>query len=51
LHPNKWLPAILNILHLLRLFKVLGFVDLGFATTIGRYKSLLRLLMLRSLAP
>jgi hypothetical protein len=30
---------------------MLGFVELGFATMIGRKKSLLRPLMLRSLAP
>jgi hypothetical protein len=35
----------LIIFHLLRPFKVLGF-GLGFATMIGRYKSLLRSLML-----
>jgi hypothetical protein len=40
----------LIIFHLLRPFRVLGF-DLGFATMIGRYKSLLRLLMLRCLVP
>jgi hypothetical protein len=51
LHPNRWLPAVLIILHLLRLFKVLGFIVLGFATMIGKNKSLLRPLMLRSLAP
>jgi hypothetical protein len=50
LNPNRWLPAVLIIFHLLRPFKVLGF-DLGFATMIGRYKSLLRLLMLRCLVP
>jgi hypothetical protein len=36
----------LIIFHLLRPFRVLGF-DLGFATVIGRYKSLLRSLMMR----
>jgi hypothetical protein len=41
----------LIILHLLRLFEVLGFVGLRFATMIGGNKSLLRLLVLRSLAP
>jgi hypothetical protein len=51
LHPNRWLPVVLIILHLLRLFEVPGFVGLEFATMIGRNKSLLRLLMLRSLAP
>jgi hypothetical protein len=40
----------LIILHLLRLFKVSGFVGLGFTTMIGRNKSLLRPLMLRSFA-
>jgi hypothetical protein len=51
LHPNRWLSAVLIILHILRLFKVPEFVDLGFVTMIGRYKSLLRPLMLRSLVP
>jgi len=41
LHPNRWLPVVLIIFHLLRPFKVLGF-GLGFAIMIGRYKSLLR---------
>jgi hypothetical protein len=41
----------LIILHILRVFEVLGFVSLGFAILLGRNKSLLRLLMLRSLAP
>jgi hypothetical protein len=45
LHPNRWLYVVLIIFHLLRPFRVLGF-DLGFATVIGRYKSLLRALML-----
>jgi hypothetical protein len=50
LHPNKWLFVVLIIFHLLRPFQVLGF-DLGFANVIGRYKSLLRSLMLRCLVP
>jgi hypothetical protein len=50
LHPNRWLSVVLIIFHLLRPFRVLGF-DLGFATVIGRYKSLLRSLMLRCLVP
>jgi len=45
LHPNRWLHVVLIIFHFLRPFRVLGF-DLGFATMIGRYKSLLRPLML-----
>jgi len=48
LHLNKWHPAVLIIFHLLPPFKVLGF-SLGFTTMIGRYKLMLRLLMLRSL--
>jgi hypothetical protein len=44
LHPNRWLSVVLIIFHLLRPFRVLGFV-----TVIGRYKSLLRSLMLRCL--
>jgi hypothetical protein len=50
LHPNRWLIVVLIFSHLLRPFKLLGF-DLGFATVIGRYKSLLRSLMLRCLVP
>jgi len=50
LHPNRWLFVVLIIFHLLRPFQVLGF-DLGFATMIGRYKSLRRSLMLRCLVP
>jgi hypothetical protein len=50
LHPNRWLPVVLIIFHLLRPFKVLGF-GLGFAIMIDRYKSLLRSLMLRCLVP
>jgi hypothetical protein len=50
LHPNWWLTVVLILFHLLRPFKVIGFV-LGFATMIGRYKSLLRSLMLRYLEP
>jgi hypothetical protein len=50
LHPNRRLPTVLIIFHLLRPFKVLGF-GLRFATMIGRYKSLLRPLMLRCLVP
>jgi len=49
LHPNRF--AILIILHLLRLFKVLGFISLGFAILIGKNKSLLMPLLLRSQAP
>jgi hypothetical protein len=48
LHPNRWLYVVLFIFHLLRPFRVFEF-DLGFATMIGRYKSLLRSLMLRCL--
>jgi hypothetical protein len=51
LHPNRQLLAVLIILLLLRLFKVLGFVGLGFATMIGWNKSLPRPLMLGSLVP
>jgi hypothetical protein len=40
----------LIILHLLQLFQVLGFVSLGFAILLERNKSLLRLMMLKSLA-
>jgi len=42
--------VVLILFHLLRPFKVLRF-DLRFATVIGRYKSLLRSLMLRCLEP
>jgi hypothetical protein len=48
LHPNRWLLVVLIIFHLLRPFKVLGF-GLVFSTMIGRYKLLLRRLMLRCL--
>jgi hypothetical protein len=52
LHPNRQLPIELIILHLLRLLReVPGFVSLGFAILIGRKNSLLRPLMMRSLAP
>jgi hypothetical protein len=50
LHPNRWLHAVLIIFQLLWPFKVLEF-GFGFATMIGRYKSLLRPLMLRCLVP
>jgi hypothetical protein len=45
LHPNRCLTEVLLFFHLLRPPKLLGFV-LGVATVIGRYKSLLRPLML-----
>jgi len=45
LHPDRWLTEVLLFFHLLRPPKLLGFV-LGVATVIGRYKSLLRPLML-----
>jgi hypothetical protein len=48
LHPDRWLNMVLLFFHLLRPPKLLGFV-LGVATMIGRYKSLLRPLMLRCL--
>jgi len=52
LHPNRQLPIELIILHLLRLLhEVPWFVSLEFAILIGRKKSLLMLLMLRSLTP
>jgi hypothetical protein len=52
LHPYRQLPIELIILHLLRLFhEVSWFVILGFAILIGRDKSLLMWLMLRSLTP
>jgi len=51
LHPNRGLPAVYIIFHLLRPFGMLGFVELGFATMVGRNKSLLRQLMLRRPVP
>jgi hypothetical protein len=45
LHPDRWLSEELLFFHLLRPSKLLGFV-LGVTTVIGRYKSLLRSLML-----
>jgi hypothetical protein len=51
LHPNRSLPAVLIIFHLLQFFGMLGFVELGFATMTGWNKSLLRPLMLRHLVP
>jgi len=47
---HKQLTVVLILFHFLRPFRVLAF-DLGFATMIGRYKSLLRSQLLRCLVP